>query len=400
VKVTYYRAKRRNATSEDSAPVEMERASGVTRPSTIAFALGLKPGKPFQWNPANVQRLQAAGLFQQMALRNVTWDDKGGVTVNLEVVERPSFALFQPGVKLSVADRAMCGEVVFKHDNIFGCAQQVDCRAAWHPGAADATANLRLANNRFGASGGASLDLFQLPGTPVRKKPDADAATGVAAGGGVTESADEEVDAALSTRRRGLKGLVRVAAWPWGSASAGGKVEAVELSESGRALEVVRALTYEGRATCRSSSLLAHTLALDATAGTSTNPQGPARPFFAGLFKSQTDLALDDAVSVRAKLHAVAQSAAYVPQHERPSLAVRGVSGARFWGGPGWCGLTAEVHRQLPGAVVGTLFVDGAVSAGVGAPAVGSCGAGLLVGPLNIELIRYQAKNKLVLGLR
>jgi len=58
------------------------------------------------------------------------------------------------------------------------------------------------------------------------------------------------------------------------------------------------------------------------------------------------------------------------------------------------------VHRKLPGEVVGTLFVDGAVSAAAGAPAVGSCGAGLLVGPLNIELVRYQAKNKVVLGLR
>jgi len=395
INVAYYRAKPRNASSDEDAPVELERVRGVTRPSTISFALGLMPGKPFQWSQANVQRLRSAGLFQQMALRNLTTDESGDIRVNLDVVERPSYAFFQPGVKFSVADRAMCGEVVFKHDNILGSAQQVDCRVAWHPGATDATANLHFANNRFGASGGTSLDLFQIPGAPVRRK-QASGSSQLTPG-----EEEEEEEITLSTRRRGLKGRVRLASWPWGSSSIGGKVEAIELSESNCALEIVRALKYEGRAKLTSPGELTHDVALDATAGISNDPiKEKARDFFTGLFSSKSGVKIDDEVSLRANVQAVAQSASYVPQHERQSVAVRGASGAIFAKGPGWCGLTAEVHRKLPGEVVGTLFVDGAVSAAAGAPAVGSCGAGLLVGPLNIELVRYQAKNKVVLGLR
>ena len=401
VNVAYYRAKPRNASSEEDAPVELERVKGVTRPSTISFALGLKPGKPFQWSQANVQRLRSAGLFQQMALRNLTTDESGDIRVNLDVVERPSYAFFQPGVKFSVADRAMCGEVVFKHDNVLGSAQQVDCRVAWHPGATDATANMHFANNRFGASGGTSFDLFQMPGAPVRKKQAGNSMTGRSAMSGLAEGEEEVQEVALNTRRRGLKGLVRLASWPWGSSSLGGKVEAIELSESTRALEIVRALKYEGRAMLTSPGDFTHDMALDVSAGISNDPiKERARDFFTGLFSSKSGVKIDDEVSLRANVQVVAQSAAYVPQHERHSVAVRGASGAIFSNGPGWCGVSAEVHRKLPSELVGTLFVDGAVSAAAGAPAVGSCGAGLLVGPLNIELVRYQAKNKVVLGLR
>jgi hypothetical protein len=57
-----------------------------------------------------------------------------------------------------------------------------------------------------------------------------------------------------------------------------------------------------------------------------------------------------------------------------------------------------EVHNKIPGNMVGTMFVDAAM--GIDSKFVGSCGAGILIGPIKLELARHKAKNSVLLGLR
>ena len=57
-----------------------------------------------------------------------------------------------------------------------------------------------------------------------------------------------------------------------------------------------------------------------------------------------------------------------------------------------------ELHNKVPGDMVATIFLDGAFLC-EDRP-VGSCGVGLLVGPLKLELVRHQAKNQFTVGLR
>jgi len=54
-----------NATQKGNATAVpgLVRVPALTKPATVALALGLKPGQPFRWNPANLERLQKSGLF-------------------------------------------------------------------------------------------------------------------------------------------------------------------------------------------------------------------------------------------------------------------------------------------------------------------------------------------------
>lgn len=405
VTLHYFQRKNKNQTIEFEAVTRTH-----TRASTVAHALGLRPGAPFKWSARDIDRLQSSKLFKDMALRNTSIAKDGGICVHLDVVEQDSYIFFEPGIRTNLGDRTLYGELNFRHENLFGMNQKLGVNAKYKPTSHCPEGCVDYENDRFGRCGGLSFKLFQSPGPCRKERLHQDRASGEA---GVSERKGKQF---LPTIRRGLKGKLRLTGASWRSTSVGAKLESIGLASSFSAaapavlpMEIIRAVSVESNAKTASSSGATHKIAASFVGGVSSTNYN--RHFLTGLLTSRNVFPVEGenggaGSSFHINALSVAQSC-FLPAHERHHLRVRGADDGHndaFKSTPAWLGGSLEFHTPLPGGVTGLLFLDGAQASGPTldgqVAAVGSCGAGVFVGPLKIELVRHRAKNRVLVGLR
>lgn len=392
---------------------EVTHAPCRTRASTVAFALGLKSGRPFRWHSREHDRLIASGLFKKVALRNLTRAGDGGVALHLDVVERDDFLSFNPEVAMNLGSRSPVGALSLRHGNLFGTGMKLGAAVRYDTKASCPQGGVNFEADRFGRAGGLSLDVFQAPAgaAATRGKPGLKVARRRGLRAKVRLTGVPWGHVAVATKREVVDAIGGATAWPWNAPVDAGKSEVIEcaslencvkFASMGASLDV--GLDVLGGQRYQSPS------PPDKQQPQLQQPQQRFRLTFATLRGwTRGAAALDDGVRVVVSTHAVAQSAD-LPRHEKHAVPVRGADTSAVGAGAGWLGGSVELQRALPGGVTGTLFLDEAraVSAlspraaaysGLGA-ARGSCGAGLLLGPIKVEVVRHLAVTKLQVGLR
>lgn len=133
--------------------------TGRTKASRIAAAMGMKPGKPFQWDNVRWQKITGSGLFSRIL--QATPKPMGDGTVQLHIVatEAPSKHL-EYGVGKSLYTGGWEGELDFEHANLLGGGETLGVSV--RRGTKDAIPSIRLKfnNGRLGLEGGYDIEAF------------------------------------------------------------------------------------------------------------------------------------------------------------------------------------------------------------------------------------------------
>jgi hypothetical protein len=378
----------------------------VTRASTVAKALNLFPGDPFKWSQQNVDRLYSSGLFKQMALRrtNVNASDNS-VQIHLDVVEKDSYVSFEPGVKANIGDGTLSGDISIRHDNLFGLNQKLGLFAKFGSKSKHPECSLRFEDDRFGREGAVRCELFQALGRQEGKK---EVATSVTCVSGPQFPLD-----AVRSVRRGITWKVRLSSLSSGSTWMGAKMEVIsrdqnnKLDTSSEGTERIKSVHIVNKGKFQ---FLESFYSAEAVAGASLSPAEHERKFFSSLWTFSGEIPHhggkskhNQIGSLKINTFGIVQSR-HLPSHERHHVRVRGVDN-NDEASLGWVGASLEFHASRNGTDITPIaFVDGAQSIHsfgrtLGSN-VGSFGAGVLLGPLRFEVVRHQAKNQVLVGLR
>ena len=132
-------------------------AKGRTRPGCIAAALGLKPGKPFQWNAPRYQRIASSGIFARILQASPRSLPDGTVQLQMLVNEAAPRHL-EYGLARSLYTGSWEGEVDFEHNNIFGGGEVLGF--SFRRGRRGPSGRLRFSDTRFGMGGGYDIEAF------------------------------------------------------------------------------------------------------------------------------------------------------------------------------------------------------------------------------------------------
>jgi len=137
-------------------PVE----NGRTKPSRLASALGLKPGKPFQWDGARWRNIVSSGIFGQVLRAAPQPMGDGTVQLHIVATEAPPRHL-EYGLGRSLYTGSWEGELEFEHGNLLGGGETLGLTV--RRGTTDAFPSVRVgfSDNRFGMAGGYDVQVFR-----------------------------------------------------------------------------------------------------------------------------------------------------------------------------------------------------------------------------------------------
>jgi hypothetical protein len=133
--------------------------TGRTKASRIATAMGMTPGKPFQWDNLRWQKIAGSGLFSRILQATPQPMTDGTVQLHIVATEAPSRHL-EYGVGKSLYTGGWEGELDFEHANLLGGGETLG--VVVRRGTSDATPSVRLkfSNGRLGLEGGYDVEAF------------------------------------------------------------------------------------------------------------------------------------------------------------------------------------------------------------------------------------------------
>jgi outer membrane protein assembly factor BamA len=371
----------------------------------VSSALGLEPGKPLKWTQDNFERLQYSGLFQKLMLKSVVPNEiDKTIHLNMQVMEPKDYIHFEPGFIGSFADRTIRGMLKFKHDNLLGLGYKLGCDFSYTNKTPEGM--LRFENDRFGRVGGYRLSAYQR----LTKN---------------THRSAESSAHPTFRRLRGLNAKMRLFTHTrhvgsflshFIDHSVGIKSEAIEgasLNSLPHVLSCLQSVTkFRLNDRLQGSNTLVTLESDTGVSGYGVNNEDTKNPsdlkqFFTTKLSSNSLLQVDDNVDLRWRGSMVKQSD-FVPQQERHYPNVRGCDVSSIPTGyqsssrdttsgiKAWQDASVELHRPVIGKFTGLLFMDTASVATTSHKGNGlyaSCGAGLIFGPVRVELARHRAKN-------
>lgn len=133
--------------------------SGKTRPSRVAHALGLKPGKPFQWDPSRWGLIAESGIFKRVLQANPQRMHDGTVQLQILATEAASRHL-EYGVTKSLYTGSWEGEIDFQHDNLFGGGEALGLQLRRGTKDTEPSVRVHYTDGNFGLPGGYEVEAF------------------------------------------------------------------------------------------------------------------------------------------------------------------------------------------------------------------------------------------------
>ena len=133
--------------------------NGKTRPERVAYALGLKPGKPFQWDPARWGLVAGSGIFRRVLQASPQRMTDGTVQLQILATEAPPRHL-EYGVSKSLYTGAWEGEIDFQHDNLLGGGETLGLQIRRGTKDLEPSVRVRFSDDKFGLPGGYDVEAF------------------------------------------------------------------------------------------------------------------------------------------------------------------------------------------------------------------------------------------------
>lgn len=144
---------------QQSANTTLIETNGRTNPSRIAHALGLRPNRPFKWQPHRWQNIVQSGVFSRVVRATPQTLSDGTVQLNIIAQEAPTRHL-EYGVGKSLYTGTWEGELDFEHGNLFGGGEVVGLSVRRGTKDAEPSVNLCFTDDRFGLEGGYTVEAF------------------------------------------------------------------------------------------------------------------------------------------------------------------------------------------------------------------------------------------------
>jgi hypothetical protein len=132
---------------------------GRTKPSRIAKALKLTPGKPFQWDGSRWQKITTSGIFSRILRASPERMSDGTVVLQVFATEPPPRHL-EYGLAKSLYTGTWEGEVDFEHQNLFGGGETLGLMVRRGTKDAAPSVRLRYSDEHFGLEGGYDFEVF------------------------------------------------------------------------------------------------------------------------------------------------------------------------------------------------------------------------------------------------
>ena len=132
---------------------------GRTKPSRIAKALRLMPGKPFQWDAERWGKIVNSGIFSTILRASPERTPDGTVVLEVYATEPPPRHL-EYGIAKSLYTGTWEGEIDFEHQNLFGGGETVGLMVRRGTKDAAPSVRLRYSDERFGLEGGYDFEVF------------------------------------------------------------------------------------------------------------------------------------------------------------------------------------------------------------------------------------------------
>ena len=169
---------------------------GRTKPSRIAKALQLHPGKPFQWDGTRWQKIVHSGVFSRVLRAAPERLPDGTVKLQMYVTEPPPRHL-EYGLGKSLYTGSWEGEIDFEHKNLFGGGETVALMVRRGTKDAEPSIRVRFSDEKFGLEGGYDIEAFN---DFIGDSKNEEATPGKGAGEMSPSTNDENYDALLHRR--------------------------------------------------------------------------------------------------------------------------------------------------------------------------------------------------------
>lgn len=133
--------------------------SGRTKPSRIATAMKLRPGRPFCWDGSRWQQISTSGIFSKILKASPEQRSDGTVQLHIYATEAPPRHL-EYGLGKSLYTNSWEGELDFEHVNLLGGGETLGVTVRRGTKDAEPSVRLRYADEKFGLDGGYDVEVF------------------------------------------------------------------------------------------------------------------------------------------------------------------------------------------------------------------------------------------------
>jgi len=154
-----YAGFRRKISSMDQVNTTLVETSGRTKPSRIASALQLEPGKPFRWDSNRWRSIASSGIFAKVLRASPQEAEDGSVQMLIVAQEAPARHL-EYGLGRSLYTGAWEGELDFEHGNLLGGGEVVGLSVRRGAKEAQPSVRVRFSDDHFGLDGGYEVEAF------------------------------------------------------------------------------------------------------------------------------------------------------------------------------------------------------------------------------------------------
>jgi outer membrane protein assembly factor BamA len=134
-------------------------AKGRTKPSKVAKALRLVPGRPFQWYPDRWKKVAGSGIFSTILRASPERASDGSVCLQVYAIEPPARHL-EYGIGKSLYTDSWEGEVDLDWRNVFGGGESIGVMVRRGTKDASPSVRFRYGDDRFGLEGGYDVEVF------------------------------------------------------------------------------------------------------------------------------------------------------------------------------------------------------------------------------------------------
>lgn len=133
---------------------------GKTRPSRIAYALGLQPGAPFRWDASRWSNIATSSVFGRIIQAGPKRMQDGTVQLQILATEAPPRHL-EYGVTKSLYTGSWEGEVDFQHENLLGGGEKLGLMVRRGTKDPEPSVHVTFSDDKFGMSGGYDVEAFR-----------------------------------------------------------------------------------------------------------------------------------------------------------------------------------------------------------------------------------------------
>jgi len=132
---------------------------GRTKPSRIASAMQLSPGRPFRWDSSRWRQISGSGIFGRILKASPESMRDGTVQLHIYATEAPARHL-EYGLAKSLYTNGWEGELDFEHQNLLGGGESLGLTVRRGTKDAEPSIRLRYADDNFGLEGGYDVEVF------------------------------------------------------------------------------------------------------------------------------------------------------------------------------------------------------------------------------------------------